>query len=394
MRYFAFIFYSMVFCYASAASAKSPTVVPQEALDQGWIALFNGTDLTGWEIHGATAPWTIADGTLTNVGTGLGWLGTTSSWGDFELLVEWKLSAGGNSSIYYRAGQGEVPWYNGYDVQLRAADEANPTGSVYDRLKAKSVPVPDEQWHTAEIRAEGNRHQIKINGEVVVDGTDTTWANGRIGLQMHDASTTVQFRKVWIRPLGLSSIFNGQNLEGWRVRKQIREDRPAPDFRVEENAIRIQGGPGYLETQREFADFHARFKVKTTTQGGAGSNSGVFIRGPIVPGDNFTIWPEGLEIQIYNQPADFTTGGIVQFAQAAGLYAQDDEWFWLDMNVVEDRYNTWVNGMPGASWTDPENRFLKGILALQANDPKSVTYFGSTDIVELAPHTILAATGQ
>ena len=372
--------------FAFASPAKSPSVVPTEALDRGWIALFNGKDLTGWEIHGATAGWSVADGTLTNVGTGLGWLGTASTWGDFELSVEWKLSTGGNSSVYYRAGPEEVPLDNGYDVQLDADDQQNPTGSVYGRLTAKPVPVPDEQWHTTDVRVEGARHQIRINGELVVDGTDTTWRHGRIGLQMHDASTTVRFRKVWIRPLGLTPIFNGQNLEGWRVRKQIREDRPEPDFRVEENAIRIQGGPGYIETLREFADLHARFKIKTTLQGDSSSNSGVFLRGPVVPGDNFTIWPEGLEVQIYNQPADFSTGGLVRFVQACDLYAQDDEWFWLDLNVVGNRYSSWVNGMPAASWTDPENRFLKGILALQANDPKSVTLFGSAEIVELAPH--------
>jgi len=368
---------------------KSPSLVPPEMVEQGWLALFNGQDLAGWEVLGTTAEWRVQDGTLTNVGTGLGWLATVSSWGDFDLLVEWKLSKGGNSSVYFRAGTAGVTWQNGYDVQLDQDDEENPTGSIFGRIKATKVPVPDEEWHTTEIHTEGSRIVVKIDGQEVLSGEDSTFAHGRIGLQMHDDKTTVQFRKVWVRPLGLKPLFNGKDFTGWRVRKNDRPDHPQPDVRIEESAIRIQGGPGYVESASEHADFHARFKIETLPRGDNSSNSGVFVRGPRVPGDNFTIWPEGLEVQVFNELNDFTTGGFYSHVAARALYAQNDEWFWMDVNAVENRYVAWVNGMPAAAWVDPGNRFVKGILALQAHDPKSVIYYGAVELAELAPHVDL-----
>jgi hypothetical protein len=378
-----------LFSFSPGWAEKSPSLVPAELNEAGWLALFNGEDLTGWEILGTTAEWKVENGILTNVGTGLGWLATTSTWGDFDLVVEWKLSKGGNSSIYFRAGVIGVTWKNGYDVQLDEDDENNPTGSIYDRLRAAKVPVPDGEWHTTEIHAEGSHLAVKVNGQEVVSGTDEAFANGRIGLQMHDDKTTVQVRKVWVRPLGSSPIFNGRNLEGWRIRKHNRQDSPEPDIRIEDGAIRIQGGPGYLESAGDYTDFHVRFRIKTLPRGDNSSNSGVFLRGPRVPGDNFTIWPEGLEVQVFNEPEDFTTGGFYHFVPARGVYAQNEEWFWMDVNAVKNRYVAWVNGMPTAAWIDPENRFEKGIFGLQAHDPNSITYYGAAEIAGLAPHVDL-----
>lgn len=363
--------------------AKDPSVIPADKNTEGWIALFNGKDTSGWEMFGDKTEWTVKDGVLENVGTGGGWLGTVATFGDFDLIVEWQVSKGGNSGIFFRAGIEDSPWVDGYESQIDDDDTKNPTGSIYNHLVAKKVSTPDEQWNTTEIHAEGPNITVRLNGEEVIKGQDESFTHGRIGLQMHDPDSTIRFRKVWIRPLGLNSIFTGKDFTGWKVR--IPKDRNVT-AKIEDGAIRLQGGPGYVESQGDYSDFHARFRIKTLPKEKSSSNSGIFIRGPRFPGDDYVDWPEGIEAQVFNQDNDFTTGGWYHFMKASAVYAQDDEWFWMDVNVVGNRYQSWVNGMPAASWTDPENRFTKGILGLQAHDPKSVIYYGGVELVELAPH--------
>ncbi len=372
----------------SGADAKDPSIVPPEKNAEGWIALFNGKDTSGWEVIGPTAEWTVKDGILQNVGSGGGWLGTYATFGDFDLIVEWQVSKGGNSGIFFRAGTEDQPWVDGYESQIDDDDAKNPTGSIYNRegLTARKVPAPDEQWNTTEIHAVGPNIIVKVNGQEVVSGKNDAFAHGRIGLQMHDDKTTVMFRKVWIRPLGLKSIFNGKDFEGWKIRVVKNGKNPPADVRIEDGAIRFQGGPGYTESAGEYADFHARFKIKTLPKGDSSSNSGVFVRAPRTPGDDFTVWPLGVEAQVFNQNGDFITGGWYFFTKASGVYAQDNEWFWMDVNVVGNRYQSWVNGMPAATWVDEKDRFKSGVFALQAHDPKSVIYYGAAEVVNLAPH--------
>jgi hypothetical protein len=372
--------------FTIAGYTKEPSIIPTDKNEEGWIALFNGKDTSGWEVVGPKAEWTVKDGVLTNVGTGGGWLGTVATFGDFDLVVEWKVSMGGNSGIFFRAGIDGPPWVDGYEAQIDEDDEKNPTGSVYNRIKAKKVSSPDEQWNTTEIHAEGPNIVVKINGQEVVNGNDATCKYGRIGLQMHDDKTTVMFRKAWIRPLGLKSLYNGKDFTNWKVRKGKNRDGSSPDVHLEEGAMRLQGGPGYIESNADYSNFHARFKIKTLPREDNSSNSGVFMRGPRFPGDDFEHWPEGVECQVFNQADDFTTGGWYHFQSASAVYAQDNEYFWMDVNAVGNHYQSWINGMPAATWIDEKDRFQKGVFGLQCHDPKSIIYYAAAAVTELAPH--------
>jgi hypothetical protein len=368
--------------------AKESSVIPAEMNAEGWIALFNGKDTAGWEVIGPTAEWTVKDGVLENIGVGGGWLGTLATFADFDLIVEWQVSKGGNSGIFFRAGTADVPWVDGYESQIDDDDTKNPTGSIYNALMAKKVPAPDEQWNTTEVHAEGPHIIVKVNAQEVVNGKTETHQAGRIGLQMHDANTTIQFRKVWIRPLGLKSIYNGKDFTGWKVKVAKRENQPPVDVKIEEGAIRIQGGPGYIESQDEYGNFHARFKIMTYPKGSNSSgNSGVFVRGPRLEGDDFREWPKGVEAQVFNQTGDFITGGWYHYVWASALYSQDNEWFWMDLNVVGNVYQSWVNGMPAATWKDDKDRYQKGIFALQAHDTQSILFYGGAAVVEVPVHT-------
>src|SRR5438876_6118229 len=82
-------------CGAPAIQAADQDVPP------GFQALFNGKDLSGWKVYnGKDSAWGAADGLLFTTGErGGGWLMTENEYGDFELILEYKVPKGGNSGV-------------------------------------------------------------------------------------------------------------------------------------------------------------------------------------------------------------------------------------------------------------------------------------------------------
>src|SRR5262245_6950509 len=82
-------------------------VVPavSRAGEDGFVPLFNGTDLDGWEVReyqaGDKDKWSVQDGVLT-ARPGSGWIGTTRMYGDFVLRLEWRIPVNGNSGVFLR----------------------------------------------------------------------------------------------------------------------------------------------------------------------------------------------------------------------------------------------------------------------------------------------------
>src|SRR5712692_1938426 len=91
---------------ASPAPAAAPAA-PAPPAGAGWTALFDGHTTAGWRgyrMDSLPAGWQVVDGALTRVGPG-GDIISTGTYGNFELSLEWKISAGGNSGIFYRASE-------------------------------------------------------------------------------------------------------------------------------------------------------------------------------------------------------------------------------------------------------------------------------------------------
>ncbi len=123
-----------------------------------------------------------------------------------------------NSGVFIRLPEKpKDPWYgvhNGYEVQIDAAgDEWHCTGASYSLSKATARPQkPQGEWNTMEIVLQGDRTVVKLNGQVVNDfrGDQPVpprkmWyepvrgpraETGYIGLQNHDAASTVYFKEV------------------------------------------------------------------------------------------------------------------------------------------------------------------------------------------------------
>jgi hypothetical protein len=114
------------------------------------------------------------------------------------------------------------PWSavnNGYEIQIDATDAADrTTGSVYsfqsaDIKKRDRALNPPGEWNTYEIRVEGERLRVWLNGVKINDFTNTDPArslrDGHVGIQNHGAEDQVSFRDIRIKELPARSAAQG-----------------------------------------------------------------------------------------------------------------------------------------------------------------------------------------
>src|SRR6185503_9005766 len=76
-----------LFVFCQSLTAGEPSFLPQAKLDDGWISLFDGETMFGWQVSGE-AKWEVADGEIRTDGAKPGWLMTTTRWANYELHVE------------------------------------------------------------------------------------------------------------------------------------------------------------------------------------------------------------------------------------------------------------------------------------------------------------------
>lgn len=184
--------------------------------------LFNGEDLTGWR-HVGPGEFVVEDGALKTVG-GMGLLVYDGKpIGDAVVKIVYKPENGSsNSGVFIRVPEPpQDPWFavhKGYEVQIADdADEFHRTGAIYSLSKAEQFPPSGDGWNTLEIAIEGQTTRVSVNGKVVntFQGDQPVPErvkyyepqrgprpdSGYIGLQNHDADSTVWFREVSVHPL-------------------------------------------------------------------------------------------------------------------------------------------------------------------------------------------------
>ena len=218
---------------ALAAALMASLELRSAEMEDGFISLFNGKDLTGWE--GKPGWWQVEDGAITAVSTPekpcpqahyLMWRGGRP--GDFELRLEYRL-IGGNSGIQFRSR--ELPDWDtsGYQADMEAGDQW--TGCLFEHTrggvamrgekvliaadgkrqvnplgdpKALLQHVKKEDWNSYRIVARGSDLTLAINGVVMCQATDNQTGmakrEGVIALQMHPGPPMkVQFRNLRIK---------------------------------------------------------------------------------------------------------------------------------------------------------------------------------------------------
>jgi hypothetical protein len=176
------------------------------------IDLFNGENLNGWVNHGEEK-WFVENGELiceSGPKAQYGYLSTEDFYNDFELTLEFKQEADGNSGVFIRSTFEDTK-VSGWQVEV--APPGKDTGGIYESYGRGWLIKPDPEkdkalkmgeWNTLKIRAEGPNITSWLNGTEMVHLEDEKIGEGKgaIALQIHDGGgIRVKWRNIKITPL-------------------------------------------------------------------------------------------------------------------------------------------------------------------------------------------------
>ncbi len=175
-------------------------------------SLFNGINLNGWDIHGSEL-WYVENGILiceSGPDKGYGYLSTEKIYDDFDLTVEFKQDANGNSGVFIRSTF-EGTKVSGWQVEV--APPGSHTGGVYESYGRGWLIKPDKEkdkvlkmgkWNKMRIRVVGNQIQSWLNGTSMISLEDEMIGKGKgsIALQIHDGGgIKVRWRNLIVNEL-------------------------------------------------------------------------------------------------------------------------------------------------------------------------------------------------
>lgn len=293
--------------------------------DNGWVMLFNGEDLTGWEQVNGTAQYQVVDGAI--VGTTVtnspnSFLATKNKYGDFILEFDFMLNNDINSGVQFRSiadptiKEGRV---HGYQFEFDPSDR-NWTGGIYDEqrrmwlyplsLNPKSQSaLKKNEWNKARIECIGSSIRTWLNDVPVASLEDDMTPEGIIALQVHsiskaeDAGKEVKWKNIRIktenidhkkghdafvvnlipntltaqeREQGWSLLWDGETTEGWRGAH--KDKFPEAGWEIENGELKVleSGGGesvngGDIVTDKKYSAFELQLEFKLTE----GANSGI-----------------------------------------------------------------------------------------------------------------------
>jgi 3-keto-disaccharide hydrolase len=210
---------------------------------EGFTALFNGKDLTGWQAairidqrlkmegdkltaaqkaadEKVLSHWKVENGALVNDGQG-GNLATVKDYANFELYVDWMIEPKGDSGIYLR-GEPQVQIWDSdsLDPDKYKLEFGKGSGALWnnadpkDKVPLKRADKKPGEWNTFHIVVKGGKVTVKLNGELVADGValENIWekgqpvpAKGPVELQQHpkqDGSLgALKFKNIYLKEL-------------------------------------------------------------------------------------------------------------------------------------------------------------------------------------------------
>jgi len=199
--------------FVGAVALAAAVSAEDKPAEEGFVPLFNGKDLTGWE--GDAKLWTVKDGVLVGKSEGIKYndfLATTKEYGNFVLRFQVKLVDNkGNSGMQFRSKR--VP--NSHEVSGYQADIADGWwAKLYDEARRNRVlaePKPEDlkkalkvgDWNEYEVEAVGDHITMTLNGVKMVEYTEADKDVARSGVfatQIHAGEPMeVQFKNIRIK---------------------------------------------------------------------------------------------------------------------------------------------------------------------------------------------------
>lgn len=215
---------------APAAEPAADNVLSEKEKADGWLLLFDGKTLDGWQTSSKKPSNTpVEQGAINPHQCGGYMLIHEKDWSDFELSLDFKLSKKCNSGVFFRTfplepREGKDVGFNGMEIALDDTTSAgyHDTGAIYDLVPPKrNAMKPIGEWNRLLLVCDRNRVSVSINGEEVssmdldqwtkknerADGTphkfDVAYKDhprhGYIGLQDHGAPCW--FKNIKLRPI-------------------------------------------------------------------------------------------------------------------------------------------------------------------------------------------------
>ena len=294
-------------------------VSPAAEVPEGFHAIFNGKDLTGW--HGmphfdprdlakmtpedrakhiaewtadSRMHWSVENEELVNDGFGA-YLATDGEYTDYELHIDYKTVPLADSGIYLKANPQVQIWDSTEQAKFNLGANKG-SGGLWNNSADAAGKDPSEladkpfgEWNSFRIRQIGARTSVWLNGKHVVDNAimenyfdreNPLFRSGPICLQTHGGE--IRWRNIYLREIpaeeanqilaashadGFESKFNGTDLSGW--------GGAADNYEVVDGAIRCKAGHGgILHTNDEYANFIVRLEFMVPPSG----NNGLAIR--------------------------------------------------------------------------------------------------------------------
>lgn len=352
--------------------------------EPGFISLFNGKDLSGWQglvgnpisrskmtpeqlataqakaNESARQDWVVKDGLLIFTGHGDN-LATVKKYRNFEMWVDWKITEKGDAGIYLRGSPQVQIW----DTSRREVGAQVGSGGLYNNTIHPSKPTqvadnPIGSWNTFRIIMRGEKVTVFLNGKKVTDEVtlENYWnrqqaifPEEQIELQAH--GTYVAYRNIFLKELpdeedlldsrekaeGFYPLFNGKDLTGWTGNLN--------GYQAEDGMIVVhpEKSSGNLYTENTYADFVLRFDFQLTP----GANNGIGIRAPL-SGDAAYL---GMEIQVldnehpkYTQLQPYQYHGSVYGVIPAkrGFLLPAGQWNTEEISIRGDEIKVTLNG--------------------------------------------------
>ncbi len=212
MRRLRIVLTSLVVLTASSVRAhEPPNTLSEQESRQGWILLFDGKSLNGWESRPTTnqegdqtgnqPDWTVKNGALVCGGAVPSWIGTTRSFSDFHLKLEFRGPEKVNSGVFLRSQKEGAPHRTGYELQIWDYQPAGyNTGSLVGSLKAPATKILPDQWNSYDITVNGGHFVIVLNGTTLLDVRDSAHASGVVGFQCQ-RDNRIEFRNIKLLPV-------------------------------------------------------------------------------------------------------------------------------------------------------------------------------------------------
>lgn len=189
------------------------------------ITLFNGKDFTGWTFCLSDPKlkledvWSVdpKEKIIICKGNPAGYIRTTQDYTNYILKLEWRWSPvtkkGGNSGVLLRMTGEDKVWPRSVEAQLQSGSAADfwlidnaplitpedriDKGTPRHRFHTKANEKPVGEWNEYEITVNGGKITLKVNGEVLNEGTGAEEIPGKICLQSEGAEIHFRNIRLW-----------------------------------------------------------------------------------------------------------------------------------------------------------------------------------------------------